>query len=48
MARKKQESDRVTVVLKKDHRHAGKDYRAGDSIEVTEFQKKWLKEHEVI
>ncbi|NWO05824.1 MAG: hypothetical protein HLX50_09055 [Alteromonadaceae bacterium] len=38
----------VEVELKKDHRHKGKDYPAGETIEVTKAQAERLKRREVI
>lgn len=46
--KKKTPAPRVEVTLKKPHRHAGKDHEAGDKIKVTEWQRNWLKEREVI
>lgn len=40
--------DLVEVELKKAHRHKGKDYPAGESIEVTKVQAERLKRREVI
>jgi len=34
----------VKVKLSRSHTHAGKDYKAGDEIEVREVQVKWLEE----
>ena len=31
------------VKLAKDHTHAGKDYKAGETIEVNAAEKAWLK-----
>ncbi|MCY1214808.1 hypothetical protein D9M72_266380 [compost metagenome] len=36
--------ERVAVVLAKPHTHAGKDYQAGDTIEVTAKQRAFLEE----
>lgn len=33
---------KVKVTLLKNHTHAGKDYKAGETIEVREDQEKWL------
>ena len=38
----------VEVVLDKAHVHAGKQYKAGEKIKVTEGQKAWLTKHSVI
>jgi hypothetical protein len=38
----------VEVVLDKAHEHAGKQYKAGEKIKVTEDQKAWLVKHGVI
>lgn len=48
MAAKKEAPARENVVLKKDHRHAGENKKAGDTISVTARQKAWLEDHEVI
>jgi len=37
-----QQSKRVEVTLAKPHTHGGRDYQAGDKIEVTEAQRAWL------
>ncbi len=39
---------KTTVKLTKPHRHGGKDYKAGDSLEVTEREKEKLKKAGVI
>jgi uncharacterized lipoprotein len=44
----KKSAPRVEVTLKKDHRHAGKDRQPGDKIMVTDWQRKRLKEREII
>lgn len=38
----------VEVVLDKAHEHAGKPYKAGEKIKVTEGQRAWLTKHGVI
>lgn len=38
----------VEVVLDKAHEHAGKPYKAGEKIQVTEGQRAWLTKHGVI
>lgn len=38
----------VEVVLDKAHEHAGKQYKAGEKINVTEDQKAWLTKQGVI
>jgi ribosomal 50S subunit-recycling heat shock protein len=38
------EVKKVKVRLAKAHTHAGKDYKAGDEIEVREDQARWLEE----
>lgn len=37
-----------TVKLIKPHTHGGKDYPAGDSIDVTPAQKAWLAQRNII
>lgn len=39
---------KVSVVLKKEHRHGGKNYAAGTTIQVCEDDKRWLERHKVI
>lgn len=36
------------VKLAKAHTHAGKPYKAGDSIEVNEADLKWLRDHDLV
>lgn len=43
-----QQPEKVTVLLIKDHEHAGKPCRAGDEIEVTAAQHTWLREQGVV
>jgi hypothetical protein len=38
----------VEVVLAKDHTHAGKPYKAGEKIHVSESDRDWLVANEVI
>lgn len=38
----------VEVVLAKKHEHAGKQYKAGDKIQVTEPERDWLKKHGIV
>jgi hypothetical protein len=38
----------VKVTLAKPHTHAGKDYKAGDSIIVSQRVAQWLKDNDVI
>jgi len=39
---------KLKVTLIQDHRHAGKAYKAGAVIEVTEAEAIWLEKHGVI
>lgn len=45
-AKKKVVTEKVT--LKKDHKHAGENYKATEVIEVTPVVKKWLQDQKVI
>lgn len=45
---KPKSNPRVEVVLEKAHEHAGKQYKPGEKISVTEIQRDWLKRHGII
>ena len=38
----KQEKDTKTITLLKPHRHAGRDYPKGATLELTEAKAQWL------
>jgi hypothetical protein len=44
----KQQQKLVGVTLAKAHEHAGVAYAAGETIQVTEPERDWLVEHQVI
>ena len=48
MAKKKESKGKVKVTLERPHRHAGKDYKPGESIEVTVAQAIRLEKYGVI
>jgi hypothetical protein len=49
MNEKSTQAEKVEAVkLVKDHTHAGKDYKAGETIEVNAAEKAWLKALDVI
>lgn len=48
MTKQDEKLDVVKATLKKNHRHGGKEYRAGDEVELTKAQAERLIRREVI
>lgn len=48
MNEKKQEPKLVEVTLAKPHKHAGEQKAAGDKIKVTEPERDWLADNQII